>query len=68
MSNPFFKNHGPFKLSEIFKSLNIIIDAAYKDNEIYDIKDLSSSRENDITFFHSKNIKIVQKKLKLPFV
>ena len=67
MSNPFFKNHGPFKLSEIFKSLNIIIDAAYKDNEIYDIKDLSSSRENDITFFHSKKYKDFAKKTKASF-
>ena len=67
MSNPFFKNHGPFKLSEIFNSLNIIIDAGYKDNEIYDIKDLSSSRENDITFFHSKKYKDSAKKTKASF-
>ena len=67
MSNPFFKNHGPIKLSEIIKSLNINIGESYKDKEIHDIKDLSSSIDNDITFFHSKKYKDVAKKTKASF-
>ena len=54
MSNPFFKNHGPLKLSEIANSLNIKINDLGKDTVINDIKDLVSSNANDITFFHSK--------------
>ena len=64
MSNPFFKNYGPLKISEIIKSLNINVAEAYKDKEIYDIKDLASSEQNDITFFHSKKYKDVAKRTK----
>ena len=64
MTNPFFKNHGPFKVSEIFKSLNITINSSLNDKKILDIKDLVSSNNNDITFFHSKKYKDVAKKTK----
>ena len=67
MSNPFFKNHGPLKLSEIIKSLKINIDTTYKDIEIHDIKDLFSSTESDITFFHSKKYKDLAKRTKASF-
>ena len=40
MSNPFYKNHSPFKISEIFKSLNIKFSNDYFDSEVLDIKDL----------------------------
>ncbi len=64
MSNPFFKNHGPLTISEIIQSLNINMDITYQDKEIHDIKDLFSSTENDITFFHSKKYKDVANKTK----
>ena len=64
MFNPFFKNHGPLMISEIIQSLNINMDITYQDKEIHDIKDLLSSTENDITFFHSKKYKDVAKKTK----
>ena len=67
MSNPFFKNHGPFKLSEITNSLDINIDNSFNEKEIYDIKDLVSSTKNDITFFHSKKYKDAAKKTKASF-
>ena len=67
MSNPFFKNHGPLKLSTIANSLNININDLKKNYEINDIKDLLSSSENDITFFHSKKYKDVAKKTKASF-
>ena len=57
MTNPFFKNCGPIKVSEIIRSLNINAKNSFKDKEIHDIKDLSSSENNDITFFHSKKYK-----------
>ena len=67
MFNPFFKNHGPIKISEIIKLLNININNQHKDKEIQDIKDLSSSNNNDITFFHSKKYKNVAKNTKASF-
>ena len=67
MTNPFFKNHGPIKLSKIANSLNININDLNKDNKINDIKDLLSSSDNDITFFHSKKYKDVAKKTKASF-
>ena len=67
MSNPFFKNFGPIKVSEIIRSLNINANNSFKDKEIYDIKDLSSSENNDITFFHSKKYKDVAKNTKASF-
>ena len=67
MSNPFFKNHGPIKLSKIANTLNININDLNKENIVNDIKDLLSSSDNDITFFHSKKYKDVAKKTKASF-
>ncbi len=67
MANPFFKNHGPLKVSEIIKFLNININSSYNDEEVYDIKDLVSSNKNNITFFHSKKYKDVAKKTKASY-
>ncbi len=57
MSSPFFKNYGPFRFSEVIKFLNLNIKNLNEDKEIEDIKDLFSSTENDISFFHSKKYK-----------
>tara|TARA_B100000674_G_scaffold189388_1_gene154116 strand:- start:132 stop:1112 length:981 start_codon:yes stop_codon:yes gene_type:complete len=62
MLNPFFKNHGPFKISELIKSIGLNIQNLNSNHEIHDIKDLSSSNENDITFYHSKKYRDVAQK------
>ncbi len=67
MSNPFFKNHGPFNVSEILKLLDIKINEINKDSKLNDIKDLYSSNNLDITFFHSKKYKEVAKNTKASF-
>ena len=67
MSNPFFKNHGPLKISEVLKFLNLNINDLNPDQEIKDIKDLTSSTNEDITFFHSKKYKDVANKTKASF-
>ena len=67
MSNPFFKNQGPFKISKIVELLNLNIDNFNKDHEINDIKDLISSQNSDITFFHSKKYKEIANKTKASF-
>ena len=54
MSNPFFKNHGPLKINEIFDIQKLKLDD-FKDNKVNDVKDLVSANENDLTFFHNKN-------------
>ena len=67
MPHPFFKNNGPFKISEIIKFLNLNIQNLDQDKQIYDIKDLVSSSDKDITFFHSKKYKDIAKKTKASF-
>ena len=53
MTNPFFKNTGPYKINDLLKLISIK-DQSFSDEEINDIKDLISSKKGDITFFHSK--------------
>ena len=55
--NPFFKNHGPFKLSYIndsqIKHLVQSDELVKNDSLIYDVKSLNEASSKDITFFHS---------------
>ena len=54
MTNPFFKNHGPFKIQKIIDIIKNNSQLKKKNYKIYDIKDLILSTSKDITFFHSK--------------
>ena len=67
MSNIFYKNQGTFKISTLLKLLEVKINEIKKDFDIFDIKDLASSTENDITFFHSKKYKNFANKTKASF-
>jgi len=67
MQNLFFKNNGPFKISDIFNILNLNNDDIDSDQSITDIKDLYSSNINEITFFHSKKYKDIAKNTKASF-
>ena len=53
MINPFFKNTGPYEINDLLKLISIK-DQSFSDEEINDIKDLSSSKKGDITFLNSK--------------
>ena len=67
MDNPFFKNNGPFKFTEILNHLNL---QNYKNNQdliIKDIKDLQNSKSNEITFLHSKKYKMIANNTKASF-
>ena len=66
MSNPFFVNTGPYSLFDILKILNIKVEKD-KDIKIYDIKDLFSATEKNITFFHSKKYQKFAKNTKASF-
>ena len=67
MINPFFQNHGPFKISDILKLINLDDFKIIDDQKIIDIKDLFTSEKNDITFFHSKKYKDIAKNTKASF-
>ncbi len=65
MSNPFFKNYGPINILKIIDLLNI--NGNFQKKNINDIKDLSSSTENDLTFFHSGKYKKLANNTKASF-
>ena len=67
MSNRFYKNHSPFKISKIFEFLNIKFNNVILDSEVLDIKDLYNANNSEITFFHSKKYSEVAKKTKASF-
>ena len=53
MINPFFKNTGPYDINELLNLIDLESEK-YPDKKINDIKDLNSSSDGDISFFHSK--------------
>jgi len=67
MQNSFFKNCGPISIYEIIKILKIETIDISIDYQIKDIKDLSNSGDEDITFFHSKKYKDLAKNTKALF-
>jgi UDP-3-O-[3-hydroxymyristoyl] glucosamine N-acyltransferase len=67
MPNPFFNNHGPFKINDIFQILNLKSDVMSLNENVNDIKDLIASNTNDITFFHSKKYKDLANNTKASF-
>ena len=67
MINPFFKNNGPFKISDILQLIDLEDPKIINDQKINDIKDLFTSEKNDITFFHSKKYKDIAKNTKASF-
>jgi len=67
MINPFFKNNGPFKIYDILQLINLDDLKIDNDQKITDIKDLLTSKKNNITFFHSKKYKHLAKNTKASF-
>ncbi len=53
MSNPFFKNTGPHEINFLLNSIGLE-NQKFNDDKVKDIKDLNSSQNEQITFFHSK--------------
>ena len=67
MTNPFFKNKGPFKINELLKLSGLKINKKLNNLKVFDIKDLSTSTKNDVTFLHSKKYENVAIKTKARF-
>jgi len=59
MINPFFQNQGPFKLNKILDFIKVKNNLQDLDKEIFDVKDLVTASNKDITFFHSKKYESV---------
>ena len=54
MINPFFQNKGPIKIDKILSSIKIENNFENLETEVFDVKDLVTASNKDITFFHSK--------------
>ena len=67
MSNPFFKNNGPFKIDKLLKLSNIPNIYNFKKLKIVNIKDLVSAKNDEITFFHKKKYVHLASKTKALF-
>ena len=68
MVNPFFKNSGPFTIEKLLSLSKIDNLNHYSKIDVKDIKDLQTAENNSISFFHSKNMKLMHHKLKHLFV
>jgi len=67
MTHPFFNNTGPFKIDDILDYLDLLNTENYKSDLIYDVKDLSSAKINELTFFHSKKYSLIAAKTKATY-
>ena len=67
MTNPFFKNKGPFKIDKLLKLAEIKKAQNLSNFKIYDVKDLSTSSKKDITFFHTKKYQSLASTTKASF-
>ena len=67
MKNPFFKKTGPYEINYLLKSINFKNNLTFPADHIKDVKDLFSSENNDITFFHSKKYSDLAKKTKASY-
>jgi len=67
MINPFFKNFGPFTIDKIFDKCHIKNTNQYKDDNIFNICDLSSACHDDISFFHNRKYEAFASKTKAKY-
>ena len=65
-TNPFFKNTGPHSINYLISSIGLS-NNNFSDDKIIDIKDLNSSRTDEISFFHSKKYAELAKKTKASY-
>ena len=67
MINPFFKIHGPFSITKLLQSSDIVLHKKISDIKITNIKDLVTAEKEHITFFHSKKYEDLALKTKAAF-
>ena len=66
MTNPFFRNTGPYEINELLKLIDLKSEKLTEE-KVFDIKDLSSAQNKDITFFHSNKYSELAKKTKASY-
>ena len=66
MVNPFFKKTGPHNINFLLKTINLN-NINLSNDLITDIKDINSSKKNEITFFHSKKYSDLARKTKASY-
>ena len=67
MLNPFFKNVGPFNIGKLLDKVSIENKEKFKKDKIYNVSDLVSATNKDLTFFHSKNYSELASKTKASY-
>ena len=67
MLNPFFKNVGPFNIEKLLSKTDIENNENFKKDKIYNVSDLVSATNKDLTFFHSKNYSSFASKTKASY-
>ena len=67
MINPFFKNIGPFEIQKLLKNIGISNNENFKEDKIYNVSDLVTATNKDLTFFHSKNYSELASKTKASY-
>ena len=67
MTNPFYKNRGPFNIKKLLKLSSIANNQNFKNYIVKDIKDLDGAKIDDITFFHSRKYESIASKTKASF-
>ena len=67
MINPFFKNVGPFDIQKLLKNTGIKNTENFKNSKIYNVADLPSATNKDLTFFHSKRYSELASKTKASY-
>ena len=67
MLNPFFKNFGPFNIDKLLSHADIENKENFKKDKIYNVSDLISATDKDLTFFHSKNYSELASKTKASY-
>jgi len=67
MLNPFFKNIGPFNIEKLLSKTNTDNKDNFKKDKIYNISDLVTATNKDLTFLHSKNYSFLASKTKASY-
>ena len=67
MSNPFFKNFGPFSVEKLLNNINLENNYNYKKDKIYNVADLVTATKKDLSFFHSKRYSNLASKTKASY-
>ena len=67
MSNPFFKNVGPFKIEKLLNIVGIKNKDNFKSDKIFNVSDLNTATNKDLTFFHSKRYSLLASQTKASY-